>query len=338
MWMDLSSQQNNEKKEKANVIFAFSFCITPPFPAHTFPNEPYGSDDMKKEKSSASVFAISFVISLAALLIVIMLVLSATMLSPDRLSAASEQQSGSSDLSLAYYRPAKEEAFSLLLIQCRERNEAPSSYTLVHFDPVEATITLVKIPPETEATIGTRTDTLNGQYDYAGSDNAKMGVGDVLLTEVDCYARIDQNGCINLIDALGGLEKTLSSAYREGDISLPVGNNLLNGKTLARILEQLPNSIFSSEEEFLKELLTQRLTPELSDKGDYLFTAFLNNTDTDVTQFGYAERKKAMRYFLNQQERRVELRELTGTWSDDRSKFYPDAASIREINQIINKQ
>lgn len=317
--------------------FAFSFCITPPFPAHTFSNKPYGSDDMKKEKSSASLFAISFVISLAALLIVIMLVLSATMLSPDRLSAASEQQSGPSDLSLAYYRPTQEEAFSLLLIQCKERNQAPYGYTLLHFDPVNATITLIKIPPETESTIGTRTDTLNGQYDYAGSDNVKMGVGSVLLNEVDCYARIDQNGRINLIDALGGMEKTLSSAYQKEDISLPVGNNLLDGKTISRILEQLPNEIFSSEEEFLKEFLNQRLTPELADKGDYLFTVFLNNTDTDVTQFGYTEHKKAIRYFLNQKQRQIELRELTGTWSDDRMVFYPDAASIREINQIIAK-
>ena len=203
---------------------------------------------------------------------------------------------------------------------------------------MDTAITLVKIPPETEVTIGTRTDTLNGQYDYAGSDNAKMGVGSILLSEVDRYARIDQNGRLNLIDALGGIEKTLSSAYREGDVSLPVGNNLLNGKTVSQILEQLPNQIFSSEEEFLKDLLQQRLSPELADKGDYLFTAFLNNTDTDVTQFGYAERKKAMRYFLNNQERRVELRELTGSWSDDRSVFYPDASSIREINQIIDKQ
>ena len=318
--------------------FAFSFCISTSFSAHTFPNEPYGSDDMKKEKSSASVFAISFVISLAALLIVIMLVLSATMLSPDRLSAASEQQSGPSDLSLAYYRPTKEESFSLLLIHCRERNEPPYGYTLLHFDPVDTVITLVKIPSETEVTIGTRTDTLNGQYDYAGSDNAKMGVGSILLSEVDRYARIDQNGRLNLIDTLGGIEKTLSSAYREGNVSLPVGNNLLNGKTVSQILEQLPNQIFSSEEEFLKQLLEQRLTPELADKGDYLFTAFLNNTDTDVTQFGYAERKKAMRYFLNSQERRVELWELTGSWSDDRSVFYPDASSIREINQIIDEQ
>ena len=318
--------------------FAFSFCISTSFSAHTFPKKPYGSDDMKKEKSSASVFAISFVISLAALLIVIMLVLSATMLSPDRLSAASEQQSGPSDLSLAYYRPTKEESFSLLLIHCRERNEPPYGYTLLHFDPVDTAITLEKIPPETEVTIGTRTDTLNGQYDYAGSDNAKMGVGSILLSEVDCYARIDQKGRLNLVDALGGIEKTLSSAYREGDVSLPVGNNLLNGKTVSRILEQLPNPIFSSEEEFLKELLEQRLTPELADKGDYLFTAFLNNADSDVTQFGYAERKKAMRYFLNNQDRRVELRELTGSWSDDRSVFYPDASSIREINQIIDKQ
>lgn len=293
---------------------------------------------MKKERSPASVFAISFVISLAALLIVIMLVLSATMLSPDRLSSASDEQSGPSDLSLAYYRPTQEEAFSLLLIQCRKRNEAPISYTLVHFDPVEATITLVSIPPETESTIGARTDTLNGQYDYAGSDNAKIGVGNVLLTEVDCYARIDENGRVNLIDALGGLEKTLSTAYREGTVSLPVGNNLLDGATLSQILEQLPNSIFSSEGEFLKELLEQRLTSELIDKGDFLFNAFLNNTDTDVTQFGYAQHKKAMRYYLSQQERRVEWRELTGTWSDDHTVFYPDASSIREINQIIAKQ
>ncbi len=255
---------------------------------------------MKKEKSPATIFATSFVLSLAVLLILVMIMLSTV--------AFKKETAGdktSSDLSMTYYRPSADDDFSLLLILCRERSELPFLYAVLEISPYEKTVTVTEISPETEVNIGTRRDTFNGHYDYAGSSNAKKAAENILFMPIDRYVRIDKNGFINLIDALGGFEVTLSKAYKSDRISLPIGKNLLNGKIIISLLEEMPNAVFSSAEEFFKEWYDRYFGEKIVLKSDYFFTAFLNNTDNDITQFDYLEHKKALRYLLEADDKRI---------------------------------
>ena len=263
---------------------------------------------MKKEKSSATIFATAFIISLSALLIVVMIILSAIFLS-DKNSSEEE----SVDLSMSYYRPEKEDLFRILLIQCTERSAPPYAYTVLEINPHDVSLTMVKIPPETEVTIGFRTDTLDGQYDYAGCNNAKLGAENILLTKIDRYIRIDQNGFANLIDVLGGFEKTISAPYKSDTLTLSIGKNLLNGKAVLKLLKNTPNEVFSSEEEFFKEWFLQKFNSDIISKSDYLFTVLLNNVDTDITQFDYLSCKKPLKYLLEAEKINFSLKKYKKT-------------------------
>ena len=257
---------------------------------------------MKKEKSPYSIVAISFVVTLSALIIVIMLVLSATVM------GRKEEVKEENDLSMSYYTPDDGDSFKLLLIRCREKSEPPVSYTVLEFLPERCEINLINIPVDMKVTVNTKTDTLNGHYDYAGSSNAKIAAGNILLSDVDRYVRIDDRGFTNIVDALGGIEKTFPKAYKGDGVSIPVGNHLLNGKTVLKLLEEAPNEIFYSFEDFLKSLMEEKLKKADTIKGDYLFTVFVNNVDTDITQFDFASHKKALRYFAESEERKINLK------------------------------
>ncbi|MEG2597740.1 MAG: LCP family protein, partial [Oscillospiraceae bacterium] len=194
------------------------------------------------------------------------------------------------------------------------------------FDPEKSKITLTEIPPETEVTIGTRTDTLNGQYEYAGSDNAKLGVSNVLFSPVNRYVRVDRKGAENIIDAFGGLEKQLQTPLKQGELSLSAGNHLLSGEILYQWMSLPASDSYPSKIMWLRDLLENRLTADLQTRGEYLFTAFLNNSDTDISQFDFVQRKKALRYYLNHPDKCVDIQILSGIWSADRSVFYPDTS------------
>ena len=259
---------------------------------------------MKKEKSPYSIVAISFVVTLSALLIAVMLVLSVTVLRNDR------KPKEGTDLSMSYYTPDSKDAFKLLLIYCREESKPPVSYTVLDFNPADAEISLINIPVDTSVTVNTRTDTLNGHYDYAGSSNAKLAVSNILLSDVDRYARIDDNGLINIIDAFGGIEEVFSAAYTGKKVTIPVGNHILSGKTVISLLNE-ENSVFRSFEDFLKKWIDSKSRKDFESKADYLFTVFVNNADTDITQFDFASHKKALRYFLQTENKKISIKKVT---------------------------
>lgn len=259
---------------------------------------------MKKEKSPYSIVAISFVITFSALIIVIMLTLSATVLRKN------ENKEEPSDLSMSYYTPDSEDAFKMLLIYCREKSEPPLCYTVVDFNPSDASINLINIPTDIKVTVNTRTDTLNGHYDYAGCENAKYAASNILLSDIDRYARIDGNGLMNIIDAFGGIEGVFPEAFTGERVSLPVGRHLLSGKTVLNLLEE-ENSVFRSFEDFFKKWLEEKSKGDIEPKGDYLFTVFVNNADTDVTQFDFASHKKAIRYFLQSENKKIKIKKVT---------------------------
>lgn len=260
---------------------------------------------MKKEKSPYSIVAISFVITLSSLLIVVMLVLSATILRKN------EKPKEETDLSMSYYTPDSEDAFKILLIYCKEKSEPPVSYTVLEFNPGEATVNLINIPTDTRVTVNTRTDTINGHYDYAGSNNAKIAAGNILLYDIQRYARIDDNGLVNIIDAFGGMERVFSKAYTGEKVSLPVGNHILSGKTVLRLLEEKDSDVFYSFEDFLKKWFEESFKKDIKGKEDYLFTVFVNNADTDITQFDFASHKKALRYFAESGDKKIFVKKIT---------------------------
>ena len=156
----------------------------------------------RSDWSPWAIFALSFSVSLAVLLILVMTVLSLTV------GPRQARQEPSGQVTEAFqYQPGIKESINVLFISCRQRSDAPFAYTLVRFDAVGERLILIPIPPETVTTVGAKTGSFRKHYDYAGSANARLAAESLFLCDVDRYVRVAKSGAVNLIDALGGLER-----------------------------------------------------------------------------------------------------------------------------------
>ena len=285
-------------------------------------------------RSPWAVFTLSFAISLAVLLVTVMAVLTATV-SPRR-STASESGNGEV-IETFQYEPGEKESINILFISCRQRSDLPFAYTLVRFDPKGDRLILVPIPPETVVTVGAKTGTFTRHYDYAGSANARLAAESLFLCDVDRYVRVAKAGAVNLIDALGGLEKQFDTGYETDTVTVPAGNHLLTGELLYEIAASPPegSQALSWRTELYRELIEQRLTAAAAERLDYLWEVFWNNTDTDLSQFDCNARWNAMKYFLESETHTVEVYPLAGTWDQQRETLTADESSVGELRLLL---
>lgn len=291
---------------------------------------------MKKKEgwSAFGIFSVSFSVSLAVLLCLVMGVLAATV------KPKQAAESSGSVTEAFQYQPGGKEAISVLFIDCRERSGEPFGYTLARFDPEKEKLILIPIPPETVVTVGTKTGTFGKHYDYAGSVNAKKAAESLFLCTVDRYVRIAEPGTVNLIDALGGLVRRFEEGYETETVTVPAGEHLLNGELLYEIAVSPPEGVLkdSWRAELYGELCRQRLEAETVKRLDYLLEAFWNNVDTDLSRFDCSARRRAMEYFLRSEERKVEVFPLAGSWNKKRTEFFPDETAVGELRLLLGAE
>lgn len=290
----------------------------------------------KKERSSVGIFLISFSISLTVLLAIVLAVMSAVFGPPGSSRTGQESPPEAAEAGLSY-RPDAAMGLNLLVISVRERSDEPHAFTLCRFDPAHDRILFVPIPPETVTTVKARTDTFAGHYDYAGPANARMAAENLLGCTVGRYVRLSRGGAVNLIDALGGLTYHFDKGYETDTVSVPAGTHLLNGELLYEVANAAPADMQAENWRLTLagELLVQQLDAEADDRLDYLMEVFWNNTDTDLSQFDYATRRKALTYFLENEEKQVEIIPLSGSWNPEHTEFVPSEQVLGELRGMF---
>lgn len=290
----------------------------------------------RRKWSPFGIFLLSFSISLAVLLAVVVAVMSAVFGPPGGTQTGQESAPEAAEAGLSY-RPDAAMGLNLLVISVRERSDPPHAFTLCRFDPANDRVLLVPIPPETVTTVQARTDTFAGHYDYAGSSNVRLAAENLLGCEVERYVRLSRGGAVNLIDALGGLTYRFEEGYETGKVSVPAGTHLLNGELLYEVANAAPEDVQPEtwRLSLAGELLVQQLDAEADDRLDYLMEVFWNNTDTDLSQFDYTTRRKALTYFLENEEKRVEIFPLSGSWNPEHTEFVPSEQVLSELRGMF---
>ena len=288
----------------------------------------------EKGAGGAGIFFLSFGISLAVLMAAVTGVLY-WMLGAERENRQAENSASQAAEEALASPPGREDGLNLVIIDCRERTDSPQAYTLCRFDPANGRVLLVPVPPETVVTVAARTDTFAGHYDYAGCANVKQAAESLLLTDMDRYVRIDRNGAVNIIDALGGLTHRFEEGYETGSVSVPAGEHLLNGELLYEVMNSPPEG---EDPETWRlslagELLVNSLDESADSRMDFLMEVFWNNVDTDLSQFDYTTRRKAVTWFLRDGEKRVEILPLSGEWNGDRAAFTAGEAVLRQLRE-----
>ncbi|MCI8600672.1 MAG: hypothetical protein HFE45_03655 [Oscillospiraceae bacterium] len=261
---------------------------------------------MKKQRSGFFLFSLSFLVTLAILILAMALILSA---SAKNRPAAPEP---SSDLSAQSYHPSSEDAFRVLVIYRPEPDADPKGFALLAMDPVAVKVILLNLPAELSVTLDGRTDTLAGHTAYAGGGEALRAAEALLQTPVDRWVLAERRGAINLIDALGGMEWEFSEPLKTQRLSVPVGRHLLDGETVLTLLEDSENEALPDTVHAAAGLLGQRLTESLLNNGDWFFQILISNTEGNISQFDYQTRKKQLRWYLANDQRRLQTLSVTG--------------------------
>lgn len=285
-----------------------------------------------KDKSGVGFFFLSFGITFAVLMAVVTGILYWML-------GEGSQQTQTSSTEVAEEAmgtpPSQSDGLNLIFIGCEDRTGAPDTYTLCRFDPEKSRVLLVPIPPETVTTVAARTDTFGGHYDYAGCTNVVAAAESLLLSNIDRYVRISRDGAENIMDALGGLEHTFETGYETEQVSVPAGNHLLNGNLLCEIMNSPPEGEVAEtwRLSLIGELITQRLNEDADSRMDFLMEVFWNNTDTDLSQFDYTTRRKAITWFLKDTEKRVEILPLSGEWNEEHTEFLPGETILSQLRE-----
>ncbi len=291
----------------------------------------------KRGMSNGRIFLASFCISLAVLLLIaggIMLALFHK-IGPEQNSAAAEPETEQAALP---YQPDAKTALNLLVISVQERSDSPHAFTLCRFDPTANRLLLVPIPPETITTVKAKKATFAQHYAYAGSQNVQLAAESLLLCDVQRYIRISRTGACALIDTLGGLTHTFAEEYQTPRVTVPAGTHLLNGELLYEIANSPPKNEPPDNWRLTLagELLTQRLNADADAHLDSLMSSLWNQTDTDLSRFDYTSRRKALTYFLESEEKRVEIIPLSGSWNRSHTEFVPNEAILSELRSIFS--
>ena len=114
-------------------------------------------------------------------------------------------------------------------------------------------------------------------------------------------------------------------------VRLEKGYQLLDGRRFKELI--LFDSEYQTDLELTKALIEQRLTPQLIDKADTLFTKILGSTESNISYYDFEIRKSALRHWIQSGNSKTEIYPLTGVYSD--KIFVLSEDSISDYRQKV---
>ena len=257
----------------------------------------------KKGMNDGAAFALTFGISLAVLLLIMLIVLSGTSRNGELFGSHESSQpiSGtnlSADHSLDSYHPTMEDSCRLLAV-IDGGEDASSHYWLLHISPASGEMTVLTFPDS----LSSGEETL---HQAAGSfSDAQRAVRKIFGEDsVDRAVWLERENAEKRITAPGGMEWEFHDRNQSETRDLPAGRHLLDGGTLMQLLDesasgshpaagQLPSSA-----DILAAFLGQRFTASAFNRDDGLFETLVSWSEGNVSVMDYYNAKKFLRWFL----------------------------------------
>ena len=267
------------------------------------------------------LFGITFFLSLTILLSAGAILL----LLPQRGEAAPVE-------STASYYPRPDDNLSVLVIGKEDGENNALFFTLLRFDAEKGMLTLTGLPPETEISIGTKTETLNRHYQQGGGSSAVRAVRQALRVSVDRYAVFDEDDLLVLADALGGVEYRLEQDMVNSSTTLRKGLQTLDGSRFRDAV--LFDADFTLDLSLTKALIEQKVLSLTEEKADALFEKLSELLDTDLSYYDYAGRKDALRAWAGR-DSNVQIFTLAGEFHSEDGSFVPEQSSVEQYRAEV---
>lgn len=185
------------------------------------------------------------------------------------------------------------EPFSVLLLGVDERPEdsgRSDSIIVATVNPIEDSVKLVSIPRDTLLTIpGYGKDKVNAAFAYGGINLAVETVENYLNIPINFYTKINMEGMVDLVNAVGGINVDNKYAFELDGVKLGVGNFDLDGRQAlqyARMRKQDPAGDFGRQErqkEVISKIVKNALSINSLTNFNKIFNAVGKNVETNFT-------------------------------------------------------
>ena len=188
----------------------------------------------------------------------------------------------------------KEEPFSVLMLGVDERDgDSGRSDTMVVItvNPNLNSVKMLSIPRDTRTEIIGKgfQDKINHAYAFGGVEMSMDTVENLLDIPLDYYLRVNMEGFLEIVDAVGGVTVQNDFSFKYGGYEFPKGEIELDGKkalAFSRMRYEDPRGDFGRQQR-QREIISAviRKGTKLSSLGNYgeILTALGNNVKTNLT-------------------------------------------------------
>lgn len=187
----------------------------------------------------------------------------------------------------------KEEPVSILLLGVDEREGdkgRSDAMILLTINPEEESTKMVSIPRDTLVEIpGHGEDKINHAYAYGSEQLAVDTVEDFLEVPVDYYVKMNFDGFVAFIDAIGGVTVEVMYDCEYNGVALEAGVQHLNGEealTYCRARKDTPEGDFSrqqAQQQVISAAIDQLLSIDTLKNIDEIIAALGDNMTTNLT-------------------------------------------------------
>ena len=220
-----------------------------------------------------------------------------------------------------------------MLVMAVDGTDTLSALLLVRLAPAQQAVLFTPLPAETEATAGSRTDTLAALYRYGGQTAVLRGVRQQLSVPIDRHLRLNAQGISLLVAEAGGIPYTLGETEAE-TAALPAGWQMLDGRRLRTLFRALSAADFQVlSEGMVSALLETLLKIAVSDRAEGFFTLLTQcAVDTNLSAYDYT-RCLPVAAALAETDGAVTPIRAEGDWDEKHRRFHLSADCISYLSR-----
>ena len=240
------------------------------------------------------------------------------------------------------YVPVAENNKTTLIIYDSEKRMSGCSFMLVRMIADERHITIMPIPADTYAKVGSTEDSIYEFYRLGGTGDAVEAVKAATGIDIDYYLKLNDESFSTIVDIFGGVDFHIpynleysnpdtgeETIFREGD-------TYLDSRDLRKIITY---PLYNSGEEYrakmlgvaVNDLLNRNIAPGFSNYMDDYFSTVVNSTvETNFTAYDYEEQADAMKYVSESDENVCQLLTVTGSYNEN-SLFVLDENFLKSL-------
>lgn len=212
-------------------------------------------------------------------------------------------------------------------------------------------INVVSIPRDTMVNVSWSVKKVNTLYAAGinsggnGIDRLMDGLKDILGFQIDCYAVVDLNAFVQLVDAIGGVDYNVPVDMNYYDpsqdlyISIPAGEQHLDGEEALKVVRFRSGYAtadigrIGTQQDFLKSVASQMLTLGNIPNLPTFIDIFVNNVDTNLSAENIAF---FARQFLQCKSEDIHFYTLPGNYGDSGKGLSYVSINIDEWLQMVN--